>query len=83
MLARKPFKKVSDHNWVAGILGGIAYTFGLPVLLLRIAFIFFVFILSTPYTNYIGSTLFALYILIWIFGARWDFDPTDYEERTS
>jgi phage shock protein PspC (stress-responsive transcriptional regulator) len=81
--ARRPFKKVNgSHKWFAGVCGGIAYSFGVPALFVRIGFM--VFILCTNrYLDYIGSLVFGAYILMWIFAPRWTVDPDDYDERTS
>jgi len=80
---RRPFKKVSDdHKWFVGICGGLAYAFGVPVLLVRVGFILLM-LCTNPYLHYIGGLIFSAYILFWIFAPRWDEDPEDYEERTS
>ena len=81
---RRPFKKVSDdHKWLVGICGGIAYAFGIPVLFIRIGCILIFLLGTNPYVDFLGSIVFWMYILFWIFAPRWDKDPLDYEERTA
>ncbi len=80
---RRPLRKVSEDSWIAGVCGGIAYAYGLPVTVVRIVFVIFVFVLTNPWTHYIGSTLFVFYVLFWILGPEWDSDPADYDERTA
>lgn len=83
MKDRKPLRKVDNDSWVAGVCGGIAYAYGLPVTVVRIFFVVFVLILTNPWTYYVGQTLFWFYILFWIFGPDWDSDPRDYDRRTA
>jgi len=83
MQERRPFKKVDDDSWIAGVCGGIAYAYGLPVVMVRIFFVLFVFILTNPFTEYVGQILFWIYILAWIFAPEWDEDPEDYAQRTA
>ena len=83
MKKRKPLKRVNNHEWLAGVCGGIAYAYGLPVVGVRIFFILFMFVLTNPWTYYIGQTLFWFYILFWFLGPEWSSDPEDYDERTA
>lgn len=83
MTERKPLRKINDDSWIAGVCGGIAYAYGLPVTFVRIFFFLFVFILTNSYTYYIGQALFLFYVLFWAFGPDWYSDPKDYDRRTS
>jgi len=83
MPERRPFRRIDKDRWIGGVCSGIAYAYVLPVTGVRIFFVLFVFILTNPYTEYVGQILFWVYILAWLFGRDWNQDPEDYTERTS
>jgi phage shock protein PspC (stress-responsive transcriptional regulator) len=68
------FKRVSGHEWLGGVCGGIAYSLGIPTWIVRMAVV--VFVLS------FGVGIVP-YVLLWIFVPSWENDPRDYNEVTS
>ncbi len=80
---RKPFARIMRDRWIAGVCAGIAYSFKIPVILVRMVFILFVFILTDHWVKYIGYTLFLFYFLSWFFAPILDNELRDYKRRTS
>lgn len=83
MRGRKPFKRVNEDYWVAGVCGGIAYAFGIPTLWVRIIVIITLFCFTNSFFHYFGQFVFWFYLLAWFLAPVWGKDPDDYEERTA
>jgi phage shock protein PspC (stress-responsive transcriptional regulator) len=71
----RPFKRVDENNWFGGVCGGLAYFLGIPTWLVRFIFFFSLF--------FGGITIIWLYVALYVFVPKWDFDPDDYEDITS
>jgi phage shock protein PspC (stress-responsive transcriptional regulator) len=70
-VARK-FRK-APNGWLGGVSGGLAYTLGAPVWLVRLA----LFLLC-----WIWGVGLVAYILLWIFAPRWTELPADFDAVT-
>lgn len=83
MKERKPFQRMnSPEAWVGGVLSGLSYSLGIPVLWVRIVFLIIVFFGSASLVEHVGSILVPLYLLLWWLSPRAGVSPIDYDERT-
>jgi len=76
----KRFACVTQHEWIGGVLAGLAYSLGWPTWLVRL--LFFLAAISTTVANFLGISLSVVYILLWIFVPNWQQTPADYVQRT-
>ena len=84
MTVRKPFARVQEHRWLAGVAGGIAYAMGWPVLVVRLIALGIVVVFGgNQPTYYAASLVIIAYVVLWAFSPRWPEEPADYAQRTA
>jgi phage shock protein PspC (stress-responsive transcriptional regulator) len=65
----KPFRRLTDREWIGGVCAGLAYWLGIPTWIVRMLW----FAAAWFYGVGLGA-----YILLWIFVPEWDHTPEDY-----
>lgn len=68
----RPFRRTTEHYWLAGVCGGLAYTFGIKVWIVRLAM--FLAVWSSL------SIVFWIYLALALFVPEWSNEPADFEQ---
>ena len=70
----RKLRRIKEKAWLGGVCAGLAYFGGLPLWLVRLAWILTVI--------FYGSGILP-YLLFWIFMPRWENTPDDYDSITA
>lgn len=69
---KNKFRRVNEHAWLGGVLGGLAYAFGFPTWIVRALFVLLA-------TSTAGGFVVA-YIIVGLLAPKWSTDPADYSQ---
>ncbi len=68
----RPFRRTEEHYWLAGVCGGLAYTLGVKVWIVRLLVFLAVW--------FSLSIVFWMYLALALFAPKWSADPSDFEQ---
>lgn len=73
----KKYKRMNQNDWMAGVLSGVAYYFGIQTWIVRLAFIL---IAVFGGMGNVGMSLVLIYIAVALVTPEYENDPDDYKE---
>lgn len=66
------FALATKHRMLLGVCAGLAYTFGIPVWIVRVITFIFAVLTTGP---------FLLYLVVYFFAPKWNPEPEDFGAR--